>query len=100
MTMRQASLMSVQHVHLVVVHGHGAGGHGLGEEAIQGRGGGVVHSGADGGRWRRIVALSALWVGLLYDDAALGAAWRIGPDRDGPLYEGLGLTFAEPDAAA
>lgn len=37
---------------------------------------------------------------LLGQKAALGAAWRIGPDRDGPLYEGLGLTFAEPDAAA
>lgn len=31
--------------------------------------------GADGGPWRRICALPALWVGLLYDDAALGAAW-------------------------
>ena len=31
--------------------------------------------GADGGRWGRICALPALWVGLLYDDAALGAAW-------------------------
>jgi glutamate--cysteine ligase len=32
--------------------------------------------GADGGRWGRICALPALWVGLLYDDAALDAAWR------------------------
>ncbi|SMF72966.1 glutamate--cysteine ligase [Allosphingosinicella indica] len=31
--------------------------------------------GADGGRWSRICALPALWVGLLYDDAALDAAW-------------------------
>jgi glutamate--cysteine ligase len=31
--------------------------------------------GADGGRWGKICALPALWVGLLYDDAALGAAW-------------------------
>jgi glutamate--cysteine ligase len=31
--------------------------------------------GADGGRWRRICALPAFWVGLLYDDAALDAAW-------------------------
>jgi len=31
--------------------------------------------GADGGRWSRICALPALWVGLLYDDAALEAAW-------------------------
>ncbi len=31
--------------------------------------------GADGGRWGRICALPALWVGLLYDDNALDAAW-------------------------
>jgi glutamate--cysteine ligase len=31
--------------------------------------------GADGGKWARICALPALWVGLLYDDAALDAAW-------------------------
>jgi glutamate--cysteine ligase len=31
--------------------------------------------GADGGRWNRICALPALWVGLLYDDVALDAAW-------------------------
>jgi len=30
--------------------------------------------GADGGRWRRICGLPALFVGLLYDDAALAAA--------------------------
>ncbi|KRB49836.1 glutamate--cysteine ligase [Rhizobium sp. Root708] len=30
--------------------------------------------GADGGPWRRICALPAFWVGLLYDDAALEAA--------------------------
>ena len=30
--------------------------------------------GADGGPWRRICALPALWVGLLYDDGALSAA--------------------------
>jgi len=30
--------------------------------------------GADGGPWRRICALPALWVGLLYDDVALAAA--------------------------
>jgi glutamate--cysteine ligase len=32
--------------------------------------------GADGGRWGRICALPALWVGLLYDDAALDAGWE------------------------
>jgi glutamate--cysteine ligase len=31
--------------------------------------------GADGGPWGRICALPALWVGLLYDDGALNAAW-------------------------
>ena len=33
--------------------------------------------GADGGPWNRICALPALWVGLLYDDQALGAAWDL-----------------------
>ena len=31
--------------------------------------------GADGGPWGRICALPAFWVGLLYDDNALAAAW-------------------------
>ena len=31
--------------------------------------------GADGGPWNKICALPAFWVGLLYDDAALDAAW-------------------------
>ena len=33
--------------------------------------------GADGGRWSRICGLPALWVGLLYDDRALDAAWEL-----------------------
>jgi glutamate--cysteine ligase len=33
--------------------------------------------GADGGPWNRICALPALWVGLLYDDSALDAAWDV-----------------------
>ena len=33
--------------------------------------------GADGGPWARICALPAFWVGLLYDDAALAAAWDV-----------------------
>jgi glutamate--cysteine ligase len=33
--------------------------------------------GADGGRWGRICGLPALWVGLLYDDQALDAAWEM-----------------------
>ena len=33
--------------------------------------------GADGGRWGRICGLPALWVGLLYDNQALDAAWDL-----------------------
>lgn len=33
--------------------------------------------GADGGPWGRICALPALWVGLLYDQTALDAAWDL-----------------------
>ena len=33
--------------------------------------------GADGGPWSRICALPAFWVGLLYDDTALDAAWDL-----------------------
>jgi glutamate--cysteine ligase len=36
--------------------------------------------GADGGPWRRLPALPAYWVGLLYDDDALEAAWDIVKD--------------------
>src|SRR5882762_3861146 len=31
--------------------------------------------GSDGGPWARLPSLTALWVGLLYDDACLDAAW-------------------------
>ena len=36
--------------------------------------------GADGGPWRRLPSLPAFWVGLLYDDAALDAAWELVKD--------------------
>ncbi|WP_120717526.1 glutamate--cysteine ligase [Tsuneonella amylolytica] len=36
--------------------------------------------GADGGPWSRICALPALWVGLLYDQSALDAAWDLVKD--------------------
>ncbi|MGX7953134.1 glutamate--cysteine ligase [Tsuneonella sp. HG249] len=36
--------------------------------------------GADGGPWNRICALPALWVGLLYDQTALDAAWDLVKD--------------------
>ena len=36
--------------------------------------------GADGGPWNRLCALSAFWVGLLYDDEARAAAWDLVKD--------------------
>jgi glutamate--cysteine ligase len=36
--------------------------------------------GADSGPWARLCALPALWVGLLYDQAALDAAWDLVKD--------------------
>ena len=36
--------------------------------------------GADSGPWRRLCALPALWVGLLYHQASLDAAWDIAKD--------------------
>ena len=36
--------------------------------------------GADGGPWNRICALPAFWVGLLYDQSALDAAWDLVKD--------------------
>ncbi len=58
--------------------------------------------GADGGPWRRLCALPALWVGLLYDDQALDEAWDLvrgfGPEERAGLREqvprlGLGAPF-------
>ena len=36
--------------------------------------------GTDGGLWRRICGMPALWVGILYDDVALDAAWDLVKD--------------------
>jgi glutamate--cysteine ligase len=58
--------------------------------------------GADGGPWNRLCALPALWVGLLYDDEALDAAWNLVKDfslaerhalRDGVPRQALKLPF-------
>lgn len=58
--------------------------------------------GADGGPWRGLCALPALWVGLLYDSAALDAAWDICKDwtaeersalRDEVPRQGLQMPF-------
>ena len=45
--------------------------------------------GADGGPWNRLCALPALWVGLLYDTAALDAAWDLVKDWTAEEHEML-----------
>ncbi|MEA2990745.1 MAG: glutamate--cysteine ligase [Alphaproteobacteria bacterium] len=45
--------------------------------------------GSDAGPWRRLPALSAYWAGLLYDDAALDAAWEIVKDWSAPERQTL-----------
>jgi glutamate--cysteine ligase len=58
--------------------------------------------GADGGPWRRLCALPALWTGLLYDQTSLDAGWELVRDWtvDEHLYlrtevprHGLGTSF-------
>jgi glutamate--cysteine ligase len=53
--------------------------------------------GADGGPWSRICALPALWVGLLYDQGALDAAWTL--VKDWTLDERQALRDAVPRLA-
>ncbi len=45
--------------------------------------------GADGGPWRSLCALPALWVGLLYDQDALDEAWELVKDWSLEEYAGL-----------
>ena len=45
--------------------------------------------GADGGPWRRLCALPAFWVGLLYDQTALDAAWDLVKDWDAETRDAL-----------
>ncbi len=53
--------------------------------------------GSDGGPWGRICALPALWVGLLYDDTALNAAWDV--VKDWTLEQRQALRDAVPKLA-
>jgi len=45
--------------------------------------------GADGGPWRRLCALPAFWVGLMYDKGALDAAWDLVRGWDSETRERL-----------
>ena len=45
--------------------------------------------GADGGPWRRLCALPAFWVGLMYDQTSLDAAWDLVRGWDAETREAL-----------
>jgi glutamate--cysteine ligase len=45
--------------------------------------------GADGGPWRRLCALPAFWVGLMYDQTALDAAWDLVKGWDAETRDAL-----------
>jgi glutamate--cysteine ligase len=45
--------------------------------------------GADGGPWRRLCALPAFWVGLMYDQTALDAAWDVAKAWDAKTRDAL-----------
>ncbi len=45
--------------------------------------------GADGGPWRSLCALPAIWVGVLYDQSSLDAAWDLVKDWTLEEHQGL-----------
>lgn len=51
--------------------------------------------GADGGPWRRLCALPAFWVGLMYDQASLDAAWDLVKGWDAETREALRVGASE-----
>ncbi|MEO1538308.1 MAG: glutamate--cysteine ligase [Pseudomonadota bacterium] len=51
--------------------------------------------GADGGPWRRICALPAFWVGLLYSQNSLSAAWDLCKEWDVETREALRVAASE-----
>ncbi|MDR5653457.1 glutamate--cysteine ligase [Ruixingdingia sedimenti] len=55
--------------------------------------------GADGGAADHMTALSALWVGLVYDTTALDAAWDIAKGWDTATREGLRVAASEQGLA-
>jgi len=56
--------------------------------------------GADGGPWRRICALPAYWVGLIYDQTALDAAWDLCKDWDAETRDALRVAASVDGIAA
>ncbi|WP_270727036.1 glutamate--cysteine ligase [Shimia sp. Alg240-R146] len=51
--------------------------------------------GADGGPWRRLCALPAFWVGLMYDQSSLDAAWDLAKGWDAETREALRVAASE-----
>jgi glutamate--cysteine ligase len=51
--------------------------------------------GADGGPWRRLCALPAFWVGLMYDQSSLDAAWDLVKDWKAPTREAMRIAASE-----
>ncbi len=51
--------------------------------------------GADGGPWRKICALPAIWVGLMYNSSSLDAAWDLAKDWTAEQRDQLRLDVAK-----
>jgi len=56
--------------------------------------------GADGGPWRRLCALPALWTGIMYDQGALDAAWDLVRGWDAATREALRVAASKEALAA
>ena len=56
--------------------------------------------GADGGQWRRLCALPGLWVGLMYDQSALDAAWDLAKGWDLETRDAMRIAASEDGLAA
>lgn len=56
--------------------------------------------GADGGPWRRLCALPAFWVGLMYDQDSLDSAWDICKTWDASTREEMRIAASEDGVSA
>jgi len=56
--------------------------------------------GADGGPWRRLCALPAFWVGLMYDQSSLDAAWDFVKGWDAETRDALRVASSIDGLAA
>ncbi len=56
--------------------------------------------GADGGPWRRLCALPAFWVGLIYDQPSLDASWDLAKDWNAETREKMRIAASVDGLAA